>query len=113
MCVRVGEGIASYKWVCMRCRFTFYSLFMDIQKSFLDIHNSIFGYPKIDFRISIIRFMDIQKSALFKDILKSNYGYPKIELWISKNQQYLRISLITLLDIQKSCLILDIQKCIL
>ena len=35
----------------------------------MDIHNSIYGYPK-------------------KDILKSNYGYPKIKLWISKNQQY-------------------------
>ena len=41
---------------------------MDIQNSFQDVHNSIFGYPKIelwiskntnqpDFRISIIRFI--------------------------------------------------------
>ena len=38
--------------VSMGCRFTFYSLFMDIQNSFMDIQNSfldiqksIFGYP--------------------------------------------------------------------
>ena len=29
----------------MECRFTIYSLFIDVQKSFLDIHKSIFGYP--------------------------------------------------------------------
>ena len=55
---------------------------------FLDIHNSIYGYPKIDFRISINQFLDILKSAEYSisifrlwDILKSNYGYPKIGLY--------------------------------
>ena len=90
--------------------FTFYSLFLDIQNSFLDILKYFFGYPKLYFRISIIRFMDIQKSAIYKDILKSNYGYPKIELWIPKNQQYLRISLNTLLKIQKIMLNIGYQK---
>ena len=39
------------KQIVMGCRFTFYSLFMDIQNSFLDIHNSFldskmnYGYP--------------------------------------------------------------------
>ena len=28
-----------FNQICMGCRFTFYSLFMDIQNSFLDIHN--------------------------------------------------------------------------
>ena len=54
---------------CIGCRFTIYSLFMDIQNSFLDIHNS---------------FVDIHYS--FLDIQKSIYGYPKIHFWISKNQ---------------------------
>ena len=40
------------RWTCMRwrntmgCRFTFYSLFMDIQNSFLDIHNSFLDIQK-------------------------------------------------------------------
>ena len=61
---------------------------MDIIEScvFLDIHNSILGYPKNelwisnispDLRISKNRIMNIQNSI---------YGYPKIELWISKNR---------------------------
>ena len=31
---------------CMGCRFTFYSLFMDIQNSFLNIHNSFLDIKK-------------------------------------------------------------------
>ena len=72
----------------------------------MDIHNSIYGYPKMnygypkihpDFWISINQFLDIQKSVeywisiiRFLDIQKCilgypkmNYGYPKIDLWIS------------------------------
>ena len=46
---------------------------MDIIKScvFLDIHNSILGYPKSELWISNIQLIK---------------GYPKIELWISKNR---------------------------
>ena len=40
---------------CMGRCFTFYSPFMDI-------HNSIFGYPLFDFFISINRFFDIHNS---------------------------------------------------
>ena len=49
----------------------------------LDIHNSIFGYPKMYFMTSINQFLDIQKWIM--DIQKSFYGYPKIHFWISKN----------------------------
>ena len=77
----------------MECRFIIYSLFMAIQNSFFFffwisiIHFWIFknGYPKIhfwiskksvDYWISIIRFLDIQK--LIMDILKyiPIFGYP-------------------------------------
>ena len=51
---------------CIGCRFTIYSLFMDIQNSFKDIHNSFLDI-KNEFRISQI-IIDIQ-----------NY------FWISKN----------------------------
>ena len=68
--------------------FTFYSLFMDIQ-------NSIFGYPKIDFRISINRAEYRISIIRFSNILKSIYGYPKI-------QTDFRISIILFLDILKS-----------
>ena len=44
----------------------------------------IFGYPKMYFRISINRFLDI---------LKYIFEFPKIDLWISENK---------CLDIQKS-----------
>ena len=53
---------------------------------FLDIHNSILGYP------SISRILDIQKWIL---------GYPKIELWVSKIQHDLWISKKLLKDFQK------------
>ena len=67
---------------------------MDIQYSarFLDIHNSIYGYPKLDFWMSKNWIMDIQKSFRILDIQKSldihksNFGYPKIYFWISQNQ---------------------------
>ena len=94
-----------------------------------------YGYPKFDFwlsnilhdfRISINRILDIQKSNygypifnLIFDILNSIWGYPKLDFWISKNR---------IMDIQKSnygypkilpnigypkksSLLLDIQKC--
>ena len=44
---RSNIGVCDYG-----CRFTIYSLFMDIQNSFLDIQKSINGYPKIHFWIS-------------------------------------------------------------
>ena len=53
----------------MGCHLTIYSLFIDIQNSFLDIKKCIFGY--------LNSFLDIQKSI---------YGYPRIHFWISKNQ---------------------------
>ena len=74
----------------MGCRFTIYSLFIDIQNSFLDIQKwisknrlmdilkYIFGYPKINW------ILDIHKSKItpwFLDIHKSIFGYPKIS-WI-------------------------------
>ena len=49
-------------------------------KIIMDIQN----YPKMYFRISINRFLDIHNS--FLDIQKSIYGYPKIHFWISKNR---------------------------
>ena len=92
----------------------------------LDIHSSIFGYPKMnngypkmhpDFWISINQFFGHPKSSWILDINNSiygypnmNYGYPKIhpDYWISINQ---------FLDIQKSVeywisiiLFLDIKK---
>ena len=42
----------------MGCRFTIYSLFMDIQNPFLDIQKSV------EYWISIIRFLDIQRCIL-------------------------------------------------
>ena len=43
---------------------------MDIIKScvYLEIHNSILGYPKIDLVISKNRIMDIQKSVLIRHV---------------------------------------------
>ena len=46
---------------------------------FLDIQNSIFGYPKIDLRISINRAEYRISIIRFLDILKSIYGYPKTQ----------------------------------
>ena len=66
----------------------------------------IFGYPKIYFRISINRFLNIHNS--FLDIQKSIYRYPKIHFWISKNHAEFWISIIQFLDIHNS--FLDIQK---
>ena len=52
---RIGHIIHIHiRLECMGCRFTIYSLFMDIQNSFLDIQKSIYGYPKIHFWISKI-----------------------------------------------------------
>ena len=70
--------------------------FLDIQKSvdyWIHIHNSILGYPKMNYRypkihpdfwISINQFFDIQKSVEYWISIsiygypKMNYGYPKI-----------------------------------
>ena len=84
----------------------------------LDINNSIYGYPNMnygypkihpDYWISINQFLDIQKSAeyeisiiLFLDIQKSNYGYPKIQSLQSKKD--------TSLNTLKSSQFLDILK---
>ena len=91
----------------MGCRFTIYSLFMDIQNSFLDIQKSVeYWISKIRFLdIHKYTFLDIQKSVeywisiiRFLDIHKSNYGYPIFtDFWISKN---------LFMDIQKSGCIL-------
>ena len=43
----------------------------------------IFVYPKMYFRISINRFLDIH--YFFLDVQKLFDGYPKIHFWISKN----------------------------
>ena len=59
--------------------------FLDIHNSFLDIQKSIYEYPKIhfwiskksvDYWISIIKYLDIQKWIM--DILKYTpiFGYP-------------------------------------
>ena len=56
----------------------------------------IFGYPKMYFRISTNRFLDIHNS--FLDIQK----YIKIHFWISKSHAEFWISIIRFLDIQKS-----------
>ena len=80
---------------------------MDIQNSFLDIHNSMDNnyHSKIILdihiylRISKNRFLDIHNS--FLDIHKCIFGYPKIEYRISKNQMELRISIIRFMDITK------------
>ena len=47
-------------FMCMGCRFSIYSLFMDIHNSFMDIQNSFMDIHK--------SFMDIHNS--FKDIHK-------------------------------------------
>ena len=60
----------------------------------------MFRYPKMYFRISTNRFLDIKNQCIL--------GYPKIQFWISKNHTELRISIIRFLDIHKS--FLDIQK---
>ena len=59
--------------VRMGCRFTIYSLFMDIHNSFLDIQNSFLDIHNsfLDIHNS---FLDIHNS--FLDIIKSIYGYP-------------------------------------
>ena len=56
----------------------------------------IFGYPKMYFRISTNRFLDIHNS--FLDIQK----YIKIHFWISKSHAEFWISIIRFFDIQKS-----------
>ena len=43
----------------------------------------IFGYPKMYFKISINRYLDIQKM---------NYGYPNIHFWMSKNEFWVSIN---------------------
>ena len=58
--------IHSNTLINIRCRFTIYSLFMDIHNSFLDIQNSFFDIHN--------SFLDIHNSLL--DILKWIYGYP-------------------------------------
>ena len=60
-------------WTLIGCRFTIYSLFMDIHNSFLDIQNSYLDINNL--------FLDIHNS--FLDIHKLILGFPKIELWIS------------------------------
>ena len=59
--------------IIMGCRFTIYSLFMDIHNSFLDIQNSFLDIQNsfLDIHNS---FLDIHNS--FLDILKLIYGYP-------------------------------------
>ena len=66
----------------------YHKIIMDIQKIF-DNQKCILGYPQIDFWISIINFLDIQK-------------YIKIHFWISKSHAEFWISIIRFLDIQKS-----------
>ena len=62
----------------MGCPFTIYSLFMDIQNSFLAIQKSIYGYPKIHFWIS--------KNQL-------NIGYPLFDfLWSVRVAERLALS---------------------
>ena len=60
---------------------------MDIQKSNYGYpkFSMIFGYPKMYFRISINRFLDMKNELWisknrFMDILKYIFGYPKIIL---------------------------------
>ena len=77
----------------------------------LGYHKIIYGYPKMYFRISINRFLDIHNS--FLEIQKLIYGHPKIHIWISKNHAEFRISIIRFLDIQKSVTFQCIQSSIL
>ena len=73
-----------------------------------------FGYPKMYFRISTNRFLDIHNSFLdIQKYIKIHFwisksqcilGYPKIHFWISKNPAEFRISIIRLLDIHNSIL---------
>ena len=100
----------------------------------LGYHKIIFGHPKMYFRISTNRFLDIHNSFLdIQKYIKIHFwiskshaefwisiiriwisknqcilGYPKIHFWISKNNTELRISIIRFLDIHNS--FLDIQK---
>ena len=43
----------------------------------------IYGYPKIDFWISIITFLDTNNEL---DFDRSIFGYPNFDLWISQNR---------------------------
>ena len=62
----------------------------------------IFGYPKMYFRISTNRILDIHNSFL------DNQKYIKIHFWVSKSHVEFRIPIIRFLDIHNSYL--DIQK---
>ena len=56
----------------------------------MDIHKSIYGYPRIGLWISTNRIMDIHESnygyqeILMMDIHDSNYGYPYLIMDISE-----------------------------
>ena len=87
---------------------------MDIQKSNCGYPKIELWISKIQqknlFWISIIRFLDIDNSIFGYPIFSLIYGYPKSELWISQNR-ILDIQK-QILDIQKSCLTLHIHNSI-
>ena len=68
----------------------------------MDIQKSIFGYPLIDFRISINVFLDIIKCIFGYPKIMLNFGYPLFDYyWISLNR---------FMDILKSALFKDILR---
>ena len=90
----------SYVWIS-KIHFRIFIIYFWISKNEFRIsqnnygYPNIFGYPKMYFRISTNRFLDIHNS--FLDIQK----YIKIHFWISKSHAEFWISIIRFLDIQK------------
>ena len=83
----------------------FYYFFPNLwisKNRFLDIKNSIFGYPKFNFWISNNQFDFVISKNQILDIQNLIYGYPQIKLWISKNLVEYWITIIRFLDIHNS-----------
>ena len=102
-------GYPKFIWISIIHFWISKNRFMDILKYIfgypkiswiLDIHNSIFWYPKMNYGYPKIH-PDFWISIIILWYPKFIFGDPKIELWISKNR---------IMDILNSAWFLDIQK---